>query len=252
MRQLGFRQVALALLLSAAGQATFAAPPDVREQEARRQALDHYRQGQYLLQSEGWAAAEREFQEAVRLDPIFALAYHDLGLCEMGLKNYPAAVKAFLDSREAFKKLWELRTSDAGQAELRLDEEIRELQDSVHQAEQSKLSNAWTVMKIQDRIRSLEAEKKRGVGGTFEVPAEVSLGLGSAYLRMGQLEEAEKAYQEAVKVRPKFGEAHNNLAVIYLKTGHIPEAEQEVKLAEKAGFKVPPGLKEDIKRAAHP
>ena len=45
---------------------------------------------------------------------------------------------------------------------------------------------------------------------------------------------------------PKSGEAHNNLAVVYLQTGRYDEAEKAVKAAEKTGFKVNPMLKEDI------
>ena len=47
-------------------------------------------------------------------------------------------------------------------------------------------------------------------------------------------------------MNPTFGEAHSNLAVVYLITGRATEAEAEVKAAEKAGFRVNPKLKEDI------
>jgi len=51
----------------------------------------------------------------------------------------------------------------------------------------------------------------------------------------------------AVEVNPKYGEAHNNLAVIYMQTGRLTEAEQEMKLAEKNGFGVNPQFKTDLK-----
>ena len=54
-------------------------------------------------------------------------------------------------------------------------------------------------------------------------------------------------YANAVRIDPKFGEAHNNLAVIYMMSGKKTEAENAVKMAEKAGFKVNPQLKADIK-----
>jgi Flp pilus assembly protein TadD len=101
------------------------------------------------------------------------------------------------------------------------------------------------VLKLESRVAELERMRKRGTVST-DVPAEFSLALGSAYLRSGKLPEAEREYVEAVKVNPKMGEAYNNLAVVYLNTGRINEAENAVKQAEKAGFKVHPQLKKDI------
>jgi len=81
-----------------------------------------------------------------------------------------------------------------------------------------------------------------------EAPAEVSLALGSAYFRSGQLEPAEHAYRDAIKASGKMGEAHNNLAVLCMLTGRFEEAEREIKAAEKAGFPVSPRFKDDLKQ----
>ena len=61
------------------------------------------------------------------------------------------------------------------------------------------------------------------------------------------LGDAEREYLAALAVSPKFEEAHNNLAVVYMLTGRISEAEAAVEKAEAAGFRVNPQLKEDIK-----
>jgi Flp pilus assembly protein TadD len=60
---------------------------------------------------------------------------------------------------------------------------------------------------------------------------------------------AEQEYKAALDVNPAFGEAHSNLAVVYLVTGRATEADGEVKAAEKAGFRVNPKLKADIATA---
>jgi len=49
-------------------------------------------------------------------------------------------------------------------------------------------------------------------------------------------------------VNSKLGEAHNNLAVLYMQTGRKAEAEEAVKAAERARFRVHPQLKEDIRK----
>jgi len=81
------------------------------------------------------------------------------------------------------------------------------------------------------------------------MPAEFPLALGSAYFRQQKLQEAKAEYEEATRLNPKLGAAHNNLAVIYLLTGLPAEAETELSRAEKTGFAVNPRLKEDIKKA---
>jgi Flp pilus assembly protein TadD len=89
--------------------------------------------------------------------------------------------------------------------------------------------------------------KGRGPGRVY-VPAEVSLALGSAYYRSGQPMDAEREWRTAVSVNSKLGEAHNNLAVLYLTTGRKKEAEEAVKEAERSRFRVNPQLKADIRR----
>ena len=83
---------------------------------------------------------------------------------------------------------------------------------------------------------------------TDGVPAFVSLALGSAYFRAERLADAETAYKSAILADPTVGEAHSNLAVVYLETGRAADAEREVKAAEKAGYRVNPQLKDDIDR----
>ena len=81
------------------------------------------------------------------------------------------------------------------------------------------------------------------------MPAEFSLALGSAYLRSGRMDDAAKAYGEAIKVNPKMGEAHNNLAFVHFRAGRLDEAAAELKAAEKAGFAVNPRFKDDVEKA---
>ena len=76
------------------------------------------------------------------------------------------------------------------------------------------------------------------------------LALGSGYFRNGDRDAAEAQWRAAVDANPKLGEAHNNLAVICMQTGRFDEALQELTLAEKAGFKVNPQFKADLKERA--
>jgi Tfp pilus assembly protein PilF len=63
-------------------------------------------------------------------------------------------------------------------------------------------------------------------------------------------DEATQQWQAAVVADPRLGEAHNNLAVVYLQAGRFADADREVKLAEKSGLRVNPQFKEDLRKAS--
>jgi Flp pilus assembly protein TadD len=81
----------------------------------------------------------------------------------------------------------------------------------------------------------------------FDPPATVLLSTGSAHFRNGDRAAAERYWSEAVRVNSQLGEAWNNLAVIHLGAGRKKEAEDAVRNAERAGFRVNPRLKDDIR-----
>ncbi len=223
-------------------------------EHAHREALEHYRAGQGYMYAESWPEAEQEFRAAIGLDPHLVLAHYALGQTFMSMKDYPRAVKAFTGAREAFLRLAALAATDRAKVDQQRDEEVRELRDAIRmiRSQYQKMVAAGqqpdnAILKLESRIRDLETFKQKGAG-TVEVPAEFSLALGSAYFRTGALPDAQREYEAAVKVRPKFGEAHNNLAVVYLMQGKLEEAEVHVKQAEQSGFHVNPQLKADLAR----
>jgi Flp pilus assembly protein TadD len=100
---------------------------------------------------------------------------------------------------------------------------------------------------LQGELRALEMaseDEKRS-----RLPPGLLLSLGSAYFRTGRLADAEREYRAAIDAEPELGEARSNLAVILLMRGRAPEAQEQVKLAKKHGFKPPAGLVADIDKA---
>jgi tetratricopeptide (TPR) repeat protein len=181
-------------------------------------ASDHFKAGMSALAAEHYEKAEAEFQNAVEIDPLFDAAFYGLGQVYMATKRYERAVRAYLSSRDAFKASISAAKYDA-------------------------------VARNREEQRQLEARLNRSKGAPpLPVPAGLSMALGSAYYRTGDLEGAEREYLEAVRVDPAFGEAHSNLAVLYMFTSRLDQAELEVALAEKSGFKVNPRLKDDLKK----
>jgi tetratricopeptide (TPR) repeat protein len=214
-------------------------------------AAEHFRAGMEALLSERYEPAEREFKETVKLDPLHDAAFYGLGQVYMKTQRYDAAVKAYIASRDAFKSATAADALTGAASDRRIKDQIEALKDNERNL--SRLSSGTNpnaqkqIEQIQMQIQELESRRSRRSGtAPPKLPAGLSMALGSAYFRLNDLANAEHEYQAAVDTNPNFGEAHSNLAVVYLITGRTAEAEAEVKAAEKAGFRVNPKLKEDI------
>ena len=236
------------LALLAFALSVLAPSQELADKQKRQEAFDRYQAGMKHMRSESWDEAEREFKAAVRLDPLMTLAYYSLGQTYMATKRFPDAVKAFEACNEAYLKVASLEITDSALADQRRHEEIRELREAINGFSSGALKSYQAqnqVLKLESRLAELESARSRG-RSSAAIPAEFSLALGSAHYRNGALPQAEENYKAALAVNPKMGEAHNNVAVVYMLTGRFDEAKAEIKLAEKAGFKVSPQFKADL------
>jgi tetratricopeptide (TPR) repeat protein len=237
-----------AVVVGLASQSAFA---QLVDEPTRKLAMSHYRAGEDAMQAESWEEAVTEFQTAIRLDPLFDLAHYSLGQAYMALKRFPEAVKAYQACVEALRSRALLNEKDWGKLEHQRDDEIRELHDSVRRAQSGQIKTPASdalILRLEERIRVLEEARMRSKQTRSEIPAEVSLALGSAYFRQGLLDDAVTAYKQAIQVNNKLGAAHNNLAAVYMLTERLKEAREELRLAEKAGFNVSPRFKDDLKK----
>lgn len=215
----------------------------------RREAFKHYRAGQELLVAEQFEKAADEFRAAIRNDPLLTDAHYGLGQSFMGLQRYASAIQAFEACIAAASSLHGLRDKDRVATDRAIEEEIRELKDSVRRVASGQVRVAQPQIKttqLEQRIQELERSRS-SIAPNFQAPPTVLLSLGSAHFRNGDRGAAEKFWLEAVRGNSRLGEAWNNLAVIYLGSARKKEAEQAVRNAERAGFRVNPRLKEDIR-----
>lgn len=227
--------------------ATAAAQP--LSPELGREAERRYTMGVELMMAERWDEAADEFRAAIGIDRLMALAHYNLGQCRMAQKRYVEAVAAYIGARDAFATLGTLSQKERNDRERARQNEIDELKDSLARLRTIKAASAQDAFRMEERLRTLESMRNRNLQDEQQVPAEVHLALGSAYFRQQKLADAETAYREAVRVNPRLGPAHNNLAVIYLMTGRLDEAEASMKRAEQNGFRVHPQFKDDLKAA---
>lgn len=217
------------------------------------QAHEKIKEGRQLMSSEKFEEAAQAFREAIALDPLLTMAHYGLGQARMALKQYPSAVIAFRGAREAFEK----RTAENLTRRLEDDsvrqDRIRLLRDKIRQIQDRAPASQQAARMQQQRIQEWEVEiatlQPQGVGAVRRVPAGITLALGSAHFRSGQMAEAEREYRAVLAADPRMGEPRNNLAVVLLLTGRPAEAREQLKVAEKNGFKVSAGLKKDVETA---
>ena len=219
----------------------------------RAEAQRHYETGQSLMRAESFEEAVREFQAAIALEPLFVLAHYSLGQADMSLKRYPDAIVAYEACRAALLRYSSLDLNERAAAERRREDELRGIKDALRLMQQGKVKTSGggmdaSMLRLEERIRFLENSRMTGDKSNVAVPADLSLALGSAYFRSGKMQDAEREYRQAIQTDRRLGSAHNNLAVVYMLTGRLVEADDSVRAAEKAGFKVSPQLKDDIKK----
>lgn len=221
---------------------------DVAGDLARRQAVEHHKSGSALMRAEKYEQAAEEFKTAVTLDPFLVMAHYNLGQSYMALKRYVDAATAYKGAEDAVGRLSTLSDKAREDLDRQNRDEVNELKSSLQQLRSGQIKNASVeamIPRIEERIRVLEDMRASG-REVMRVPAEIHLGLGSAYFRQNKLAEAEQAYLQAVRTDGRLGAAHNNLAVIYMLTGRLPESRKAVTAAEKAGFAVNPRFKADL------
>jgi len=232
--------LALALAIGPAGGATAA--------KNRRVALEHHRAGEAFLQSEQFEEAAEQFGRAIALDPLLVVAHYNLGYASMLLRRYPDAVRGYEGCADAIDRLNRVGAQEQEALERARLDELHELQDSLTAVRTGKIKNMAvgpTVLRYEERIRVLE-QLRFNDRGQMQTPAEVYLGLGSAYFRQSLLVDAERSYAKAVRVNDRLGAAHNNIAVIFMLTGRYPQAHAAIRSAEKAGFAVDSRFKADL------
>lgn len=241
------RQI-LALALAAL---TVAGPAAAQNTPERERARPHNRQGWELMSAESFERAAQSFQQAVAIDNTFEDAFYGLGRAQIALKQYVAAIATLTECRKLYiAQVGRHFTSQQDAQRYRqdriteIDEQVRQVQTMPPSPQQQNL-----LRQLNNQRRDIQSAIARGndMGIDASSPPWVSLSLGSAFFRSARLADAEREFKAAIDTDSKFGEAHNNLAVVYFETNRIAEAEASLKNAKKAGFRVNPQLEQAIR-----
>ena len=242
-----------ALLAAAAILLTFVPGPSAQSLSpaSRDKARAENRLGWEQMRSEKFEQAVKHFQAAIAINPEFEMPFYGLGRAHMALKQYVSAISALSRCRDLYRAQVGRQFSSQQDAQRYRADRITELDEMIRQVQ----SGPQTIQ-TQDQLRQLQEQKRqvqdiiaRGANMSIAaaVPAWVSLSLGSAYFRSGQLDDAELEYKATIDADGKSGEAYNNLAVVYLETGRIADADAALANAKKVGFRVNPQLEQAIR-----
>lgn len=223
-----------------------------RPSAGAERASQAYQRGWEQFHKEKFAEAEQSFKQAIDFDGRFALAYYALGRADVAQRKFAEAIRAYVACREIYLALAGEQFSSQMQAKQRRADQILEYQIALRQAQQAPQANTSSGrVYIQALQRSIMRMKQTNDQNTITlettVPYFVPMALGAAYFRSERFADAEREYKAALAANPNSGETHNNLAVLYLTLGRFDDCAREISLAEKTGFQVNPGLKEELK-----
>lgn len=236
-----------ALLAPAAGSAQ-----EVNRRDAER-AKKLTEEGEKALRNERFEEAAIRFKGAIELDETLIPAHYGLGQAQMALHDYASAAVTLQGCKDLMLRHSLESQKEWAERDRKRRDAIRDLEQALETIRSGKIKGGEArgmEVQAETRLRQLREENLRGAEAQVKIPAELSLLLGSAYFRLQRFEDAEKNYSEAVDTDPKLGEAHNNLAVIYMLTNRFDESRRSIEAAESAGFNVHPQLKKDLEARA--
>lgn len=253
--------LALALLaLDVARSDPSSCPPEASE-AAREEARLLLAAGQEAMDAGRFEAGEKALLDATRIDPASPFGHYALGRALLE-RRPPQAVLAFRRCREVLRCLREEDPATRERFRAQIDLQIQTVREALLELERERLQktvirgkevndgaqatlgqSASVVRELEQRIDELQRLRQH----PEQEPPTLAVALGHALLLAGQMEEAEGEFRTALAIDPHYGDAHNNLAVLCMLQGRLEEAEREMKAAEKAGIKVPPRLKAEIK-----
>jgi tetratricopeptide (TPR) repeat protein len=220
-------------------------------QADRQRARVQNKLGWEDMRAEAWEKAVKSFQGAIAIDPTFETPYYGLGRAYMALKKFDFAIVAYEKCRDLYRAQAGRQFTNAQEAQRFRQDRITEIDEQIRMTQSGPMTPARQdlLRQLQNVRRDIQENIQRGNNMTIEsgVPAWVSLALGSAYFRATRLSDAEHEYKATLAADNKSGEAHNNLAVVYLETQRFTDALAELNAAKKIGFKVNPELEKAIR-----
>jgi tetratricopeptide (TPR) repeat protein len=241
---LALRPLPISLSASTAGEA-----PDTRQVML---AKSHYQKGMKLLSAGKEKEGEEEMLESLKIFPDFADAHIQLGNLAMGRKDFHRGLECYLEARTSLTHLQGFSQQREAERRKRLQESIDILRERLDQLRSSpRAGDAGKIEETVARLEKLQQEQTKPFPTDAPpIPAELFFLTGNARMSLEQFDQAIAEYNQALSLRPAFGEVHNNLAVIYFYRKDYARVWEHLHAAEKAGVRINPQFREDLTAVA--
>jgi|GEM_PF-2583064 len=178
--------------------------------------------------------AEKEYREAIRINPNYAYAHYNLGILLKNLNRYEEAEKEY---REAIRINPNYANAHNNLGNLlknlnRYEEAEKEYREAIriNPNVAGAHNNLGNLLRNLNRYEEAEKEYREAIRiNPNDAGAHYNLGI--LLKNLNRYEEAEKEYREAIRLNPNFAEAHNNLGVLLQNLKRYEEAEKEYREA---------------------
>lgn len=260
MRQMLPLSLVLAIALSAPvfGQSEETRSAGDDSGQAARVAGVSYEKALKAYNAKDYAKAEKELETCLKRLPTYSEAHLLMSKSLYSRKEYAAALaevqlaeSTFEASATRLQQQHEERRSEMQRRKREVEEQIREITAALarplSEEERRNLERQKSQYEqIRDDLQRKQFEPQVEAKG---MPAEYAFFHGNVLLRLGRVDEAVTQYREALKRKPAYADASNNLAALFYSAKLPQKALEVIEEAAAVGVKVNPELEKAVREA---
>jgi len=218
------------------------------DQKKLKKAEKIFKKGVKEAQKQHFDNAENLFHQALEEYPLLPGAYVELGKIEMSRNHPEKAVTHYVNARECYNKLHHLKMKVLQKNQSKsLQQSYESLGSNIPR------SGGYAKQAAQEtkEEKMIDDRKILQDQTEAEIPALLYLYLGGAYMRLGQLDNAERELLEGIRRDEKLAPAHFNLSLVYFTRGQYEAAVGEARIARKLGFSLPEAYVRDLEKKSN-
>lgn len=188
-------------------------------------AVTHFREGERAAGNKDWDKAEACFLKAIQIDQKLAIAYAGLGTAYFNKNRIPEAIQTYKQALQLDPEDDELRYSLSSMCW-----RVKDIQDAKKYAsEVNPVSKYYS--RAQDLIAGRGEFATAANASTQAISAPDLYNKGVTEQRAGNIGEAIKIYKQVVAIEPNHQFVHSALGSAYITLNQISDAEAELKTA---------------------